>query len=287
MRGTFENAGVGIADCDVQGRFLRVNQTLCEIVGYTGEELLPKTWQDITHPDDLAATLEQFLPLLRGEKPVYSLEKRLVRKDGSVVWIDRTISLRRDAAGAPANVIAILQDISERKRLEAELSQANARLELAVRGSNINLYEVNMPDGVLENGRWEAVSVGELRGYDHSELPADFATLMGFVHPDDRERVERAMRAYLSGQTREYMVEGRALHKDGSYHWFLGRGVAVRDAGARAIRFMVSSVDITDLKRAEEALRASEQRFRTFVDHATDAFFLQRLTSLSSSAYPT
>ena len=154
FRGTFENAGVGIADCDLQGRFLRVNQKLCEIVGYTREELLQKTWQDITHPDDLAASLEQFLPLLRGEQPGYSLEKRLVRKDGSLVWIDLAVSLRRDAAGTPAYVIAILQDISERKRLEEELSQANARLELALRGSNIGIWEMNMPDGVFENGRW-------------------------------------------------------------------------------------------------------------------------------------
>ena len=103
--------------------------------------MLQKTWQDITHPDDLAASLEQFLPLLRGEQPGYSLEKRLVRKDGSLVWIDLAVSLRRDAAGTPAYVIAILQDISERKRLEEELSQANARLELALRGSNISIWE--------------------------------------------------------------------------------------------------------------------------------------------------
>src|SRR5271166_1416455 len=275
FRGTFENAGVGIADCDLQGRFLRVNQKLCEIVGYTREELLQKTWQDITHPDDLAASLEQFLPLLRGEQPGYSLENRYVRKDGSPVWIDLAVSLRRDAAGTPAYAIAILQDVSERRRLEEELSLANARLELAVRGSNINIYEINMPDGVLENSRWEAVSIGDNRGYDRSALPTDFATLMAFVHPDDRERVERAMRAYLSGQTREYTAEGRGRLKDGSYRWFLGRGAAVRDAQGRSIRFLVTSIDITDLKRAEEALRASEQRFRTFVDHATDAFFLQ------------
>jgi len=127
FRGMFENAGSGIADCDLQGRFLRVNKKLCEIVGYTREELLQKTWQDITHPDDLAASLEQFLPLLRGERPGYSLEKRYVRKDGSLVWIDLAVSLRRDAAGAPAYVIAILQDISERKRLEEEVLEISAR----------------------------------------------------------------------------------------------------------------------------------------------------------------
>ena len=132
FRGTFENAGSGIADCDVQGHFLRVNQKLCEIVGYTREELLQKTWQDITHPEDRAAGLEQFRPLLRGEQPGYSLEKRLVRKDGSLVWIDQAVSLRHDAAGRPASVIAILQDISERKRLEEELNRADAAPQAGV-----------------------------------------------------------------------------------------------------------------------------------------------------------
>ena len=95
------------------------------------------------------------------------------------------------------------------------------------------------------------------------------------VHPDDRERLGHAIRTYLSGETREFEVEFRSRHKDGSYRWRLTRGMAVRDPAGRPIRLIGSSVDITDLKRAEEALRASEQRFRTFVDHATDAFFLQ------------
>src|SRR3954471_9640176 len=257
FRGTFENAGSGIADCDLQGRFLRVNRKLCEIVGYTHEELLQKTGQDITHPDDRAASLEQFLPLLRGEQPGYSLEKRCVRKDGSPVWIDLADSLRRDAAGAPAYVISVLQDISGRKRLEEELNQAHARLELAVRGSNIIIVELNIPDGVLQNGRWDWVSAGDqVGGYDRSRMATDFATTMARVHPDDRVRVERALRAHLSGQTREFEAEGRIRHKDGSYSWRLSRGAAVRDAEGRAIRFMISNVDITDLKRVEEALRA-------------------------------
>ena len=267
FRGTFENAAVGIAECDVQGRFLRLNQKLCEIVGYDREELFQKAWQDITHPDDLAASLERFLPLLRGEQPGYSLEKRYVRKDGSPVWIDLAVSLRRDAAGTPAYVIAILQDISERKRLEEELSQAHARLELAVRGSNITLLELNMPDGVLENGRLELISVGnQLSGYDPSELETGFATAMARVHPDDRERMHRALRAHLSGQTTEYEAEYRIRQKDGSYSWRLARGVAVRDAEGRVNRFMASTLDITDLKQAEEALRESERRFRTLAE---------------------
>ena len=276
FRGTFENAAVGIVHVDLQGRYLRVNDRFCSIVGYDREELVAKTFRDITHPDDLDISLDYFLLLVRGELPSYSLEKRYLRKDGTVVWANVDSSLRRDAAGAPAYIISVLQDISGRKRLEEELNQAHARLELAVRGSNIILLELNMPDGVLENSRMEVISAGDqISGYDRSEVATDFAAMMALVHPDDRERVERALRAYLSGQTTESEAEYRVRQKDGSYRWRLARGVAVRDAEGRAIRFMMSAVDITELKRAEEALRASEQRFRTFVDHATDAFFLQ------------
>ncbi len=267
-RWAVENAGSASLDCDFQGRFLHVNQKLCEIVGYTREELLQKTWQEITHPDDLAASLEQFLPLLRGEQPGYSLEKRLVRKDGSLVWIDLAVSLQRDPAGTPTHVFAILQDISERKRLEEELSQANARLELALRGANIGIWENDMPDGDYRHGRMSYVNIWEQLGY---ERPADSASAeagMDPIHSEDRALVEEAIRSYLAGETSEFEVEFRGRHKDGSYRWTLARGVAVRDAGGKPIRFVGSTVDITDRKRAEEALRESEERFRGTFENA-------------------
>ena len=106
-------------------------------------------------------------------------------------------------------------------------------------------------------------------GYDRSELETDFATAMALLHPDDPERAERAMRAYLSGQTKEYEAEGRFRQKDGSYRWKLARGAALRDAEGRAIRFMISSVDINDLKRAEVALPESEERLGQLDDAAS------------------
>ncbi len=263
-----ESIAVGIAHFDFQGRFLRVNQKLCEIVGYTREELFQKTWQEITHPDDLAASLEQFLPLVRGEQPGYSLEKRLVRKDGSLVWIDLAVSLQRDPAGMPTQVFAFLQDISERKRLEEELNRANARVELALRGANIGIWENDMPDGDYRHGRVSYVNIWEQLGYGR---PPDSATpyeALAPIHAEDRALVEEAIRRYLAGETSEYDVEFRGRHKDGSYRWTLARGVAVRDAGGKPIRFVGSSVDITDRKRAEEALRESEERFRGTFENA-------------------
>ena len=87
FRGTFENAAVGIAHRDATGRFLCVNEKFCAIVGYSREELLQKNIQDITHPDDLAVTIDAFTALWQGESPTLGLEKRYVRKDGSLVWI--------------------------------------------------------------------------------------------------------------------------------------------------------------------------------------------------------
>ena len=143
FRGTFENAAVGIAHKAADGRFLRVNEKYCEIVGYSRDELLERTFCDITHPDDLAAELERYTALMRGELPSYTLEKRYLRKDGSLIWIDLSVSLQRDAAGRPAYAIAILQDISHRRRLEEETRLARETAEAANRAKDEFLANVS------------------------------------------------------------------------------------------------------------------------------------------------
>ena len=124
FRGTFENAAVGIAHTHPEGRFLRVNEKFCAVVGYPREELLEKTWHDITHPDDLAASIDVSAAALRGESPGLPLEKRYLRKDGSLVWAELVISLQRTRR-RPGYLIAIIQDISQRKRLEERCGRAS------------------------------------------------------------------------------------------------------------------------------------------------------------------
>jgi two-component system sensor histidine kinase/response regulator len=272
FRGTFENAAVGIVHVDLQGRFLRVNERFCDIIGYTREELLKKTFRDITHPDDLDISLEHFLPLSRGELPGFSLEKRYLGKDGTVVWMSLDSSLQRDAAGALAYVISVLQDISGRKRLEEELNQAHARLELAVRGSNVGVWELEIPDGDPRHGRRHHVNVWEQLGYEG--LPAGRESALDVAHPDDRAHAEDAMRRYLAGEAAEFETEIRFCHREGSYRTMLARGAAVRDAAGRPIRFVGIAIDITRLRLAEEALRASEARFRALVQDSSDIISL-------------
>ncbi len=140
LRATFEQAAVGIAHVAIDGRWLRVNQKLCDIVGYSHQALLEQRFQDITHPDDLENDLNCIKQLLAGELEHYSLEKRYIHKDGSIVWIDLTVSLAKEERGEretgregensslspssqPKYFIAVIEEINERKAAEMALLQ--------------------------------------------------------------------------------------------------------------------------------------------------------------------
>jgi PAS domain S-box-containing protein len=127
FRATFENAAVGIAHVSVDGRWLRVNDKLCEIVGYTREQLQGMTFQDITHPEDLDIDLELARQVLSGERLTYSLDKRYFRANGAIVWVRLTVSLLRKPDGTPAHFISIIEDITTRKRAEEALREADQR----------------------------------------------------------------------------------------------------------------------------------------------------------------
>lgn len=125
----FEQAAVGMALVAPDGRWLRINRKLCAIVGYTYDELLGRTFQDITYPDDLDVDLDQMGRVLAREIDHYALEKRYLRKDGSLVWINLTVALVWKPDGTPDYFIAVVEDISARKLSEMELKRRNEELE--------------------------------------------------------------------------------------------------------------------------------------------------------------
>ena len=133
FEGTFEQAAVGMAHVGLDGRFLRVNKRFCQITGYTSEELLASRFHDITDPDDLAADLDQYAALKRGEMQSYSIEKRYHKKAGEIVWVNLTVSLVRDCSGEPKYAISVIEDISSRKKTTQELAESKALAELRLR----------------------------------------------------------------------------------------------------------------------------------------------------------
>ncbi len=186
----------------------------------------------------------------------------LLARDGREVPIDDCGAPIIDDRGSITGVVLVFRDTTLRRQAEeaAVLRKAHARLELAVRGSNLGIWEYDMPDGRLDNSRAIFINVWESLGYDPLTSPTDFAAWRAFaIHPEDQQRVTRAIQACLNGETRELEVEHRVRHKDGSDRWHLARGVAVRDVEGRPVRFLGSSVDITALKRTEDDLQRAKE----------------------------
>ncbi|MBI5767946.1 MAG: response regulator [Verrucomicrobia bacterium] len=123
FRSAFDDAGIGMALVGLDGRWLRVNRAICEIVGHPEAVLLKKTFQDITHPDDLATDLGHVRDLIEGRGRTYQMEKRYFHRDGHLVWVNLAVSIVRDPAGAPLHFVSQIEDITARKRLEANLAR--------------------------------------------------------------------------------------------------------------------------------------------------------------------
>ncbi|CRI63704.1 putative PAS/PAC sensor hybrid histidine kinase [Thiocapsa sp. KS1] len=141
FHGTFEQAAVGIAMVAPDGRWLRVNERLCHILGYGAEELLGLTFQDITHPDDLEMDLDSVRRVLAEEIDHYAMEKRYIRKDGDIVWANLTVSLARKLDGTPDYFISVIEDITDRKRMSDELDQHRHHLQELVARRTAELEE--------------------------------------------------------------------------------------------------------------------------------------------------
>jgi diguanylate cyclase (GGDEF)-like protein/PAS domain S-box-containing protein len=140
---SFHYSPIGIAIVSMDGRWIKVNQALCDYVGYTAEEMMTKTLRDITYPDDINATADFRRRILSGEINTCQLEKRYRHKSGRIVWISLSTSLVRDKAGEPLYFISQMEDITERKRIEQELQLHTTKLEETVELRTQELFAAN------------------------------------------------------------------------------------------------------------------------------------------------
>ncbi len=269
FRSTFEHAAVGISNVDLEGRWLMVNDRMCEIVGRTRDNLMTMRFADITHPDDIEENSRLLKNTLSGGGDVYSMDKRYVRPDGSIVWAHVTASLVRDEAGRPQHFISVIQDISDRKRAEAELAASRRVLEQAQAVGRIGSWTFEIGDEA--SLRWSD-EVFRIFGMARSEFNGREEMFYRSVHPDDLPAIVEAHRAAFAGE-RDYNVDHRIIRADGTIRWVHEHAEIERDASGAPIRMIGVAQDITERKLAEEELFRSMGRFRALVDATSDVVY--------------
>lgn len=259
FRNIFEHSMVGISLTRVDGT-LQVNKTCCDMLGYTMEEMNSLTWEQITFPEDLQKTRDNILELLSGTKQKGQLQKRFLHKDGSIVWAEVSSYLHRDQSGIPLYFITTIINLTEQIIAEKALKESTDKLRLSLHVNHASVFENNFKTGT-------SVATSELYHlleYSEDEVPSLLEDTFSRVHPDDVQKVKKAIDDHFSGRSDEYFAEFRFRTKSGNWRWIDGRGKVIeKDANGEPIKLLGISRDIHQRKLAEEALRESEERFRT------------------------
>ena len=254
FRATFENAAAGIAHLSSDLRWLRANEALCRILGWPIDELLTKSLRDISHPDDIAVDLAYVEQMRAGKIDSYDMDKRYLRKDGTIVWGRLTVGCVRRGDGSINFFVAVVEDISARKRAE-ELLQRQADL---LDQSHDAIFTWKIGGGITYWSRGAEV----MYGYAPDEAIARSSHNL------------LRTRAHVSTQDIETQIA-----QQGSWYGELthttrdGREIVVESRHTRVsydgdLYVLETNRDITARKRAEEELRKSEERFRSSILHS-------------------
>ena len=242
---------LGVTVTDLQGRIVYVNAAEAEMHGFTTEEMLGRDARRLSPPEDWRPLSAEQL----GHMRKWKRERIRIRKDGTTFPVQLMSDVVTDTAGKPIGVVTTCEDISERKRAEAELRRSEERYALAARGTNDGLWDWDLTsDRVYYSPRWKA-----MLGYAEEDVGERPAEWLERVHPDDIPRLQAKMAAHLEGTSPHFEDEHRMRHKDGSYRWFLSRGFAVRDGTGRPHRMAGAQTDVTD-RRAYDPLTGLPNR---------------------------
>src|SRR4051812_1105866 len=268
-RRTFELAGSGLAHVSLDGRFLRVNRQLCEMLGYSEGELVGKTVKELSHPEDRDTVDRPRDRLVAGAVDSIRVEKRYVRRDGATIWASVAIAFERDAAGKPLYAISVLDDITVRKQIDAALRESEERYRRTFELAGSGVAHIGLDRKFIRVNR----RLCEILGYAEHELIG--MTGRQISHPDDLDIINVQRPRLYAGEIDHVHVEKRYVRKDQSVVWVAFSMTVERDAGGRPAYEIAIFDEITERKAAEAALADSEARFRSLTQLSSDWYWEQ------------
>jgi PAS domain S-box-containing protein len=273
-RTILETIEEGYYEVDLTGNFTFFNDSLCRMMGYTKDELMGMNNRQYMDEETAKKVYEVFSRLYATGEPYEAFDWEIIRKDGTKRFHDSSVSLIRNEKGEGIGFRGIARDITERKKAEESLRESEKRFKLAAESSSDLIYEWDIKERVDWFGK-----IDELLGYVPNEFPRTFEAWTNSVHPDDRDRVITAVKNHLE-KNEPYDIEYRVRRKDGTYNYWWVRGTAVGDEKGNPYRWVGAVTDITQRKRAEEALHSSENKYRTLIENVPQKIFLKDKNSV-------
>jgi PAS domain S-box-containing protein len=249
FRTTFDNAAIGMALIANDGCFMKVNHTLCRILGYSEEELLGKTWVEITNPDDLPGCYDWLKRVKAGAQSSY--EKRFIHKLGYLVWIEVSSSLVRDSHGRIQYYISLFQDIMSRKQAEEALRESEGRYRNIFKNIQDVYYEVTLDGIILE----ASPSIEDVSLYKREEI---IGKSLSDIYVDPKNRDEFLKKLLKNGKVTDY--EALMIDKDGSQVPCSITAKLFCDKQGNPLKIIGSLRNITQRKRAEEHINILTQK---------------------------
>ncbi len=246
-----EGGGEGVWDRNIQTDEIHYSRRYKEMLGFADDEFADRRdeWEKRIHPQDKPRVMAELQAYLDGSSRAYSTEYRMLCRDGNWKWIlTRGVVVSRAADGSPLRMIGTHADITERVRQQQELIRVNERLDLALQGSRLAIWDADIASG----GIYLSEGWAEMLGDKPQETVTDRASLIEIVHPDDRERVLALSVAALKGASPEFHIEHRVRTHNGQWKWMLTHGrVVSRDPSGRALRMTGTNADISARKEIE------------------------------------
>jgi PAS domain S-box-containing protein len=288
FRSVFEQSTGGIAQVDLEGRFVLVNDRYCEIVGRSRAEILAMRMQDLTHPDDVGQNVSLFSEVVQGRRSGFTIEKRYRRPDGEDVWVQNAVSATHGPDGRVRYITAVVADITRLRAAQDRQGELAAQRQLALDAARLGWWQFDPNTGLVTHDRRYA----EIYGIEGS-APRSAEEIANLLHPDDAPRLWAAVAAAMDlGEPKPYAVEYRVNRPDGALRWLEARGIAAFEGhgpARKVVNFVGTVADVTERRLAEELLRENEARFRLMADASPATLWLTdpegRCTFLSRQWY--
>jgi len=267
FRQAFEHAPFGMCVTDLGGHFLQVNATLCRILGYSQQELVAKSWTELTHPDDRIPSLTISEQMRNHPNETVEIQKRYIHPSGATVWARVKVSVVRDSVGTPLFHVGHVEDITERKRAEEALYESEDRFRVMADSCPTMLWVTGA------DGRIQFVNrmLRELTGTTFEQMEGGSWRLL--IHPDDAAGYVGAFQHAVREQA-AFRAEARVRRADGEWRWLGSFAQPRLSPGGEFLGHIGLSSDITDRRLAEQRLRNSEEKFRQLAESIHEVFWM-------------